>query len=705
MASQTSGSGNGSLSPGQSAGWTPPDTSATRLALDNLIRRELKIGDPNDPTQIANALMNRFQGSPRAQAIGLEARGLPFLHSAVPQPATPSAPTTVNAELQQAVDDVERDLNELLTNALLKDITPEIRGWAQGVRSAIREGTNAARFGLDPRQRDKAMALRRQLGDYARMARLVGALTPNVNAYYRSFAKSLDESAAVILVMIGESLANAGFSGGQFLLQVPYTELQVRRDAVLYALRNLVGSTQQAYGPSEWPRGIDAYRQLFASLEAQGQGDLRALLVENELMRTMDELIARSSHGQPEGLRAVGATAAIDLHRFRRLIAIGVNAVIPESPPLASFLNALSLFADAFDHGGGARLMRIARPPILLYGLYGMAGLTDADQRLIRLVSYRNQLAELLDCNLDCGCNEARVGCQIRLDKILYDTDRAIDLYAIGVTDFGEPERRATAYAYLIDAFEFRNDYVRNARGQWAARGQADPPSCIPPMARPPAPSRPVGRDQLPADNDRLGQALYRIKSELRPSLSLTDQEITDVIDHLTRLRDALRIAVAGEAAKHNPPAEIGVLNLEMHPPGGLPAIARDLGSLTDAFALCHRAYEVLARHAAITSALEDLMQAEAMDYLSIIRQELCAQERAEKRWRALVVTLSPSCQPAGTHLDAVATMITDAMTMIGGECEDDEIHIPTDRDTALDNIAHQTTPRGHGRGSRLYRT
>jgi hypothetical protein len=154
------------------------------------------------------------------------------------------------------------------------------------------------------------------------MARLVGALTPTLSLTYRKFAQSLDEVAAVFMVLMGEALSNVGFSGGRFLLQVPYTELQTRRDAAIYALRNLVGTTQFAYDPNEWPRGLDAYRNLYRLLENQGQGDLRALLVETELARAMDDLIQRAAHGRAEGLRALGATAKLDLQRFHRLVGV-----------------------------------------------------------------------------------------------------------------------------------------------------------------------------------------------------------------------------------------------------------------------------------------------------------------------------------------------------------------------------------------------
>ena len=450
MATQGSGPFYGGT--GQTGGAGSPNGSQQRLALDNLIRRELKVGDPSDPMQVAQALLTRYQNDPRARAIAQEAQGLPFLLSAAAPASVVQAPTSSTAEWDQAASDVNRDLRELTTSALLKDITPELQGWAQAVRSAMSEGVNAARFSLDPRQRDKTFAIRRQLGDYARMARLVGALNPPVNMYYRSFAQSLDEVAAVFLVMMGEALANVGFAGGRYLLQAPYSELQVRRDAAIHALRNLVGATQEAFGPNDWPRGLDAYRRLFVTLDAQGQGDLRALLVENELARTMDELIERAAQGTVEGLRALGSTAQLDLERFRRLVAIGRRAVSPESPPLTSYLEALQLFADTFDPSGGFRLLRIARPPILFYGLYGVDPLQKADRRLTQLLIQRGVLAGQLDCLMACQCDDATTLCQIALDKVLYDVDRAIDLYAVGLQDLGSPECRASAYSYVIDA-------------------------------------------------------------------------------------------------------------------------------------------------------------------------------------------------------------------------------------------------------------
>jgi hypothetical protein len=680
----------------QGTGMTPVTSSTQRVALDNIIRRELKVGDPNDPKQVAEALLTRYKDTPRAQAISQEAKGLPFLLSAPAMPAVVQAPTSSDAELQQAKDDVDRDLQELTTNSLLKDVTPELQGWAQGVRSAIQEGTVAARFALDPRQRDKAFAIRRQLGDYARMARLVGALTPTLSVTYRKFAQSLDEVAAVILVTMGESLANVGFNGGRFLLQAPYSELQSRRDAAIYALRNLIGATQEAYAPNEWPRGLDAYRRLFDLLEKQGQGDLRALLVEQELVRTMDELIQRAAHGRVEGLRALGSTAQLDLERFRRMVIIGQRVVKPESPPLTSFLEALQLFTDAFESSGGFRLTRIARPPILFYGLYGTTTLEDADRRLLDLIILRGLLADELDCFLQCGCSPENIRCQIVLDKILYDVDRAIDLYALGKDDFGAPERRAAAFSYIIQSFLFTSGLVIS-------------------------PSTPNGDCKLP---DRLFQVvvggnpvqfrglLIEIQGNLRhllPPLVTSPpdadpdlvQMLNDLVDYANRVRDKLKENIINGKNLCDVPIKGSSLNIcdEIHniidpgPPFKIPA---DLQGMTDLFRFAKIGEAHLLRNG-----VEDVPTSppSVNAFLGILQQELCIQEDMEERWRNLVKSMAPNCFGIDKVLNAVEQVIEGAINLVSGEvCPIFQPSIPPHYETSLDAIANDVDSLGGGR-------
>jgi hypothetical protein len=430
---------------------SPATGNRPRTDLDNLLRRELKVGDPSDPQQIALALAERYQGDVRAQSIEGEARGLPFLRSPALRSNAPPAPTATNVDLDQAKSDVQQDLRMLVSDNLTKDIRPELEGWQQVIQRSIDEGVSAARYGLDPHQRDKAFAMRRQLGDYARLSRLVGALTPALNRSFRNLAQSLDEACAVMLVLMGESMANIGFAGGRFLLQAPYSELQARRDAVLNALRQVDGLAAMVGQGNTWPRGLRAYRQLTTVLEARGQGDLRTLMNEAELSRTLDELVQLAGGSSANGLRAIGATAWGPLARLHRFVQTTIRQVAPASPELATLHEALQLFIDGFVPAGGFRLLRIARPSVLNYGLYGPSRISAAETRLIDLVNRRGALARELDCLTDCNCDDDTVLAQIVLDKLLYDIDRAIDYYSVGDADLGLPEARAAAYSHLID--------------------------------------------------------------------------------------------------------------------------------------------------------------------------------------------------------------------------------------------------------------
>jgi hypothetical protein len=114
---------------------------------------------------------------------------------------------------------------------------------------------------------------------------------------------------------------------------------------------------------------------------------------------------------------------------------------------------ALQLFIDGFIPAGGFRLLRIARPSVLNYGLYGPSEVLPAERRLIELANHRGALARELDCLTECQCDADHVHAQIVLDKMLYDIDRAIDYYSVGDADLGLPEARAAAYSHLLDYF------------------------------------------------------------------------------------------------------------------------------------------------------------------------------------------------------------------------------------------------------------
>ncbi len=468
-----------------SASRGPSNTAAASVALDNLIRSQLRVSDPRNPKEIADALLNYYRDLPQAAALRQEAQGLPFLQAPAAAALPPPQPTSSDAEFNIADGDVEKALQDLSTNPLTNDITPEMRGWADSIRNAIAQGHTAARQGLDPSQRDMVFAVRRQLGEYGRMARFAGSLSPGMTQNYRRLGQSLDEMSAVLLVMLGESLASVGFASGYYLLQVPLAELRQRRDAVIFALRNFMGGAQQAYGPDDWPRGIDAYRRLYNWLEQQGQGDLRSLLIENEIAQSMDALISRGQNGTAEGLRALGVTAQLDIERFRRMAIVAPGAMSRDghydrSPPLEAYLQALELFAETFRPAGGLRLLRIARPPILFYGIYNPNTLED-DRDLVELIMVRGNLATTFD-SLFPASGARSIEPQVLLDMLLLELDRSIDLLALDANprERGPTSRRAVAY-WLIVRVIIR--LVLGGYGYSGAQLPTPPPWAFPPFS------------------------------------------------------------------------------------------------------------------------------------------------------------------------------------------------------------------------------
>lgn len=634
------------------------DNSADRLfrerspqvvAMDNLIRRKLRVSDPGDPMEIAEALGKLYM--PEKERLNQEALGFSTL-SPIMTTTIRTAITASDKEVEQAVGDVERDLKNLTSNSLLKDIEPELNGWASAIRAAIADGISAARMALDPRQRDLAFTNRRLLGDYARVVRYVGALTPNLNIYYRRLAQSLDEVSSMMLVLMGEALANIGF-GGHFLLQVSLGELQERRDAVLYSLRNLIGSVQENYGSDQWPRGLVAYRQLVARLESSGHNDLRALLQENNLTRLMDDLIHRAAGGSALGMRALGATVQLSIERLQRLMAISRYIADPEPPPLAAFLSAVQLFIDAFTHGAsGTRLLHIARPPIVFYGLYGIAGAIaqSPQSRLQELVVYRGQFATASDCYLGCGCDVQQVCCQMVLDKLLYDIDRAIDLYALGTSagGWGEPEQRAAAFGFVI--------------------GQAIESICL---------------------MNQVGGSVSEWPCEQSPSS--TFETILEAVRTILWWNDAWRTMEGASFVLAN-----GRWSFEL--PGG---------SSTEFDAPNHTLAEAVTWIRAVLRPLAedpDIViygHEPLLKMLQFMRQELCMQRKSEMQWRHLLQTMTPSCQQfRNGQLGPVLNIINGALQEITSEtdCESYEPSIPPTIETSLDGLVNNISRVGEGR-------
>ena len=296
--------------------------SAATVAVDNFLRKALRVSDPRDPSQIANALLARYPEE--AERDRRERAGLPYSNMPDFLPVVPSAGAQ-STEIVQSLDDLERDLQTLSTASQLKSIRVEMIGWGRAVRQIATEGLASAKLALDTVNQDRAMTARRKLTDYARLARYVGSLTEGSGLYFRRFARSCDVLAGLVLVAIGEGLAANGITRSTKMVRVAASELHSRREAVLRALNGLIGVVDIGNG---LPRGVAAYGQLLAALE--GRPELSTLLEENGLAAAMDNLVEFSTGGSVESLRELASISALPISQFQELIAIA--SAIVENP-------------------------------------------------------------------------------------------------------------------------------------------------------------------------------------------------------------------------------------------------------------------------------------------------------------------------------------------------------------------------------------
>jgi len=452
------------------------------LTVDNVFRRMLKVANPRDPDEVAKALLSRYADD--AQKIKREQQGVPISSYQLAEMAGQvSGP--LSTEIRQATNDLERDLGVLVSDIQLKDIAPELRGLANSVRDAATMGLAAAKLALDPAQRDRAFAARRTLGDYARLTRLLGAVTACATALYCRVSQSIDMCSNIILVSAGEALAGAGVTKSGGLLQVPAAELQSRRDAIVGSLRRLMGVegdviialsnvlNQQSTGPS--PGAAGALALVISELEDSGAQDLRALLDEGFVSGLLDNLLDHAVATTPDSLRSIGSTAVVTSGMLVRFVDLIEPLTIPangartlEQSIILDYVIALKSFSAGFRASkSGYRLPFLARPPLLGYGFYGAGGVDTATSMLQTLAVKRSQIAELVDC-LCCVCTENSAVAAAIAAKLLFDLDRAIDLFCLGDAGdaVGVPELHAAAYGYIYHEAS-RANFTRTPNPRW----------------------------------------------------------------------------------------------------------------------------------------------------------------------------------------------------------------------------------------------
>src|SRR5712672_529360 len=426
------------------------DRSPATAAVDGIFRRLLKISNPGNPDEVAKGLLARY--GDEARRIQREQQGLPFSVAQAQTAAAPPPAASRRPEVNTASTALDTALNALTTDPDLADIEPELRGWSQTIQQAASDGLGCAGYAIDAGERDRAFGARRILGDYGRLARYAGALTSCAPDQYCRVARACDDVANIILVMIGDSLGDAGITRSGAVLQVPGSLLQARRDGVIDALRNLA-QTGTADGEESWPRGPVALNQLYDGLDGAGAPDLRALLDETYLARQLDTLVDMATGSTSDSLRALGSAAGTTVQRLQRFLLVASGIIQPPSPPATMFFAQLQLFMQGFSGGNvGYRLPYLSRSPLLVSTFAASVGIDTPTQALLTIALSRTAIADAVDC-LCCLCDEHDAEDTILAGKLLFDIDRAIDLYALGTDTNGQggQEWRAAVLGAVIN--------------------------------------------------------------------------------------------------------------------------------------------------------------------------------------------------------------------------------------------------------------
>ncbi len=444
----------------------PQDRAPPQKTVEAVLRRALKISDPTNVDELSRGLLQRY--SKDAMLIEREKKGLPFSVVTDFQGKSELAKSK-RPDVADAEQDLERVLGEIARDPSLAEIAAELRGWARAIRAAAADGIAAAQFALDPHSSDRAMTARRTLGDYARVSRYAAALASCGGNVFCRLAQACDALASLILVVLGDALADAGVTRSTHIPRVPISTLRQRRDTVIAELQALHSHGNSASRDS-WPRGLISLTQIYDDLAESDAADLRTLLDENYLSQQLDDLLDLASDSSTDGLKALGAAAMLSVRRFRRFISIVTTNVSPPSAPLARFVAALNLFVQGFAvSAGGYRLAFLARSP-LLAGQTSLGGGTDKWTRtLIDVAIARSSAAEWIDC-LCCSCNESEAQSIISFTKLIYDLDRAIDLLAFGISGdvLSDAEIRTGAFGAVVEAVS--NSFGANSKFKEAAK-------------------------------------------------------------------------------------------------------------------------------------------------------------------------------------------------------------------------------------------
>src|SRR5207248_681438 len=120
-----------------------------------------------------------------------------------------SGETPGDREFNRVRDNLASDLDTLINAPANREWRAELTGWRRSLTMEFEAGSDAGRLAQDPAKRERGFFAVRRLGEYARLARLVGVMNLEMNCSYRRLATTLDEGANVIRILMGEALFDA----------------------------------------------------------------------------------------------------------------------------------------------------------------------------------------------------------------------------------------------------------------------------------------------------------------------------------------------------------------------------------------------------------------------------------------------------------------------------------------------------------------
>ncbi len=254
---------------------------------------------------------------------------------------------------------------------------------------------------------------------------------------------------------------------------------------------------------------------------------------------------------------------------------------------------------------------------------------------------------------------------------MLYDVDRAIDLYVVGKENFGSPARRAAAYGVVITEL-------------------IDEDICQ--LGSPPTDG---SRRDI---RDTLEQIIVTLSPDIATNTPSINTLINDLLDTATRVRaelvaEGLCSSATDDICIHLDPANPNGDYDRLVARRRLPSIG--LGDLTPLYARVRQGVTLLASHQVGMQIAQSIQR-----FFGGMVQELCVQADMESRWESLVQTMAPSCIPAYEVANRLQTLIRNAIQRLSGEvqCQAFQPSIPPHFETSLDGIADDVDRIGTGR-------